>query len=59
MTGKELVKRLRAGGWVLDRIHGSHHILVKGDKTVSVPVHGNRDLPKGTLNSILKTTGLK
>jgi predicted RNA binding protein YcfA (HicA-like mRNA interferase family) len=59
MTGKELIKQLKAKGWVLDRVHGSHHIMIKGDKTLSVPVHGNKDLPKGLLNALLKGGGLK
>jgi len=29
------------------------------DLTVVVPVHGNREIPKGTLESILKHAGLK
>ncbi|HBI23854.1 MAG: addiction module toxin, HicA family [Nitrospirae bacterium RIFCSPLOW2_12_42_9] len=59
MTGKELIKLLKENGWTLDRIKGSHYIMIKGKKTLSVPVHGNRDLPKGTLNSLLKEGGLK
>jgi predicted RNA binding protein YcfA (HicA-like mRNA interferase family) len=59
MTGKVLIKQLKVKGWVLDRVHGSHHIMIKGDKTLSVPVHGNKDLPKGLLNALLKEGGLK
>lgn len=59
MTGKELVKLLKAVGWELARIEGSHHILVKGTKTISVPVHGNKDLKKGTLESLKKQGDLK
>ncbi len=59
MTGKELIKRLREKGWALDRISGSHHIMFKDAKTISVPVHGNRDLPAGLLNALLKQGGLK
>lgn len=55
---KELLRRLLQDGWVIDRIQGSHHILKKGDKTETVPVHG-RDVPTGLLNKILKHTGLK
>lgn len=44
----------------LDRVQGSHHIMVKpGCLPVSIPVHGNRDIPKGTLNQLLKATDLK
>jgi predicted RNA binding protein YcfA (HicA-like mRNA interferase family) len=59
MTGKELVKQLRLNGWELDRINGSHHIMIKGKSTLSVPVHGNKDLPSGTLNKLLKQGGLR
>jgi predicted RNA binding protein YcfA (HicA-like mRNA interferase family) len=59
MTGKEFIKLLIKNGWELDRIKGSHHIMIKQHKTLSVPVHGNKDLPVGTLNSLLKDGGLK
>lgn len=58
MRGKELVKLLRENGWELDRIRGSHHIMAKGGKSLSVPVH-NTDLKTGTLNKLLKDAGLK
>ena len=59
MNGKELIKLLKLDGWELDRIAGSHHIMIKDKKTISVPVHGSRDIAKGTMNKILKETGLK
>ena len=60
MTGKQLVKLLVEHDWRVDRIHGSHHIMVKdGYRAVPVPVHGNRDLPKGLLAAILRQTGLR
>jgi len=34
MTGKELVKLLKKDGWTLDRIKGSHHIMIKGTMTL-------------------------
>ena len=59
MDGKELIKLLKRNGWTLDRISGSHHIMIKGNKTLTVPVHGSKDLPKGLLNALLKDGGLK
>ena len=59
MTGKELIKMLKSNGWILDRIRGSHYILIKGKETVVVPVHSNKDIPKGTLENILKKAGFK
>lgn len=59
MSGKALVKRLEKAGWKLDRVHGSHHIMVKGDQTLSIPVHSNRDLGTGLLGKLRKEAGLK
>lgn len=59
MSGKDLVKKLKSEGWTVNRIHGSHHILVRGDKTLTVPVHGAKDLGAGLLNKLLKEAGLK
>jgi predicted RNA binding protein YcfA (HicA-like mRNA interferase family) len=60
MTGKQLKKILEEQGWVLDRISGSHHIMIReGSRSIPVPVHGSTDLPKGLVHSILKQSGLK
>jgi predicted RNA binding protein YcfA (HicA-like mRNA interferase family) len=59
MTGKEMVKLLKEHGWELDRISGSHHILVKGQKTLSVPVHGKKDLKKGIRQALLREGGIR
>ena len=58
MKGKEFVKLLEQNGWVINRIHGSHHIMKKNGKTVSVPVHSN-DIGSGLLNKLMGQTGLK
>jgi predicted RNA binding protein YcfA (HicA-like mRNA interferase family) len=59
VTGKELIKILKMENWEIDRIKGSHYIMKKQKKTITVPVHSNKDLPIGTLNAILKQAGLK
>jgi len=53
-TGKEMVRFLKNQGFAVVRIHGSHHIMERGDQRTSVPVHGNRVLKIGTLRSILR-----
>lgn len=60
ISGKMLCKIVERNGWQLKRITGSHHIYAKesGDAILSIPVHGNRDLPKGTLKSIMKDAEL-
>lgn len=58
MNGKEIIAKLKAQGWQLDRIKGSHHIMVKEGKAVPVPVHGSRDVGVGLIASISKQTGV-
>ncbi len=58
MKDVELLGLLQKNGWVLDRVKGSHHILVKGNQTISLPVH-KEDMKKGLENAILKKAGLK
>ncbi|MBN1309413.1 MAG: type II toxin-antitoxin system HicA family toxin [Chitinispirillaceae bacterium] len=60
MTGKEFIKLLKKNGWECNRISGSHHIMVKGgQRSVPVPVHGKKNLPKGILSALMKQTGVK
>lgn len=59
VNGKEVIDRLSRQGWVLARIHGSHHILTKDGRAVPVPVHGSRDLGAGLLAAIQRQTGVK
>lgn len=58
LSGKEIVRALSRDGWDLDRVSGSHHVMKHADgRQVSVPVHGARPLPAGTLASVCKQAG--
>ena len=62
MKVKEIIKTLEADGWYLVAQRGSHRQYKHKEKAgrVTVPDHGqNKDLAKGTENSILKQAGLK
>ena len=50
MDSRTVLNILRADGWEIVRIRGSHHQLKHGEKagTVTVP-HPRRDIPAGTL----------
>jgi predicted RNA binding protein YcfA (HicA-like mRNA interferase family) len=55
LTSKEILKELRKDGWMEIGQRGSHLSLkhpIKPGK-VTLPMHSG-DLPRGTLNSILK-----
>lgn len=58
MKDKDLLKLFLKNGWELVRVQGSHHIVKKGDKLESIPIHG-KDVPTGLLNKILKRAELK
>lgn len=59
MNGKDILAKLKAAGWTLDRICGSHHIMVKDGKAVPVPVHGVRDVGIGLVTAIARQSGVK
>lgn len=60
MSSKDLFKILKKDGWVLKSIVGSHYHFVHPTKCGKVTVpHPRKDLPTGTVNSILKQAGLK
>ena len=58
LSGKQILKLLLRNGWTVDRVNGSHHTLIKGEKTLVVPVH-SKELGKGLESKILKEAGLK
>ncbi|MCX6278466.1 MAG: type II toxin-antitoxin system HicA family toxin [Bacteroidetes bacterium] len=55
ISGKELVKVLQKSGFVVVLIKGSHYRLKHPDgRLTTVPVHGNEDIPKGLLRTIIR-----
>lgn len=60
MKSLELIKMIEADGWYEVRVKGSHyhfkHLTKEG--LVTVP-HPKKDLPIGTVKSILKQAGLE
>jgi len=61
MKVRDVLKLLMKDGWYLDRTRGSHRQFRHADKpgTVTVSGHDGVDMPPGTLNSVLKQSGLK
>lgn len=60
MTFKELEKIIKNDGWEYLNTRGSHVNYVHKTKQgkVTIPNHKG-DIPKGTVNSVLKQAGLK
>ncbi|EGJ33397.1 MULTISPECIES: type II toxin-antitoxin system HicA family toxin [Moorena] len=61
VSGKKFCKIIEKKGWVLRKITGSHHIYEKpgAQKILSVPVHKNQDLKRGTLKALMKIAELE
>jgi predicted RNA binding protein YcfA (HicA-like mRNA interferase family) len=56
----DVIKMLEKDGWYEVRVKGSHHHFKHPTKPrlVTVP-HPKAEIPKGTLNNIMKQAGLK
>ncbi len=61
MKVRAIIKLIEEDGWRLDRTRGSHRQYKHNFKRGLVTISGNLDdeVPRGTLNSILKQSGLK
>lgn len=61
MKFSELQRKLEKNGWYIERSK-KHHIYVHPQKPgIKIPVgkHGTKEVPFGTLKSILKEAGLE
>jgi predicted RNA binding protein YcfA (HicA-like mRNA interferase family) len=60
VSGRYVIRALEKLGFRLDRIEGSHHMMVKEghSRSIPVPVHGSKSLPAGTLRSIIRMAGV-
>jgi predicted RNA binding protein YcfA (HicA-like mRNA interferase family) len=58
MNSRDIIARLKAEGWILVNVRGSHHNYRHPSEKgrVTVP-HPKKDLPKGTVRSIFKQAG--
>ncbi len=60
LSPKHLIKMLEQNGFVFKRTKGSYHLYYNSTscKTVIVPLHGGKDMKKGTFLAILKQAGI-
>ena len=58
-TFRDVRKFLHKNGFHLERKRGSHFHFVKNEKhPVTVQNHGNKSIPIGTMNSIIRQSGI-
>lgn len=60
LSPKYLIKLLEANGFYFKRAKGSHQLFFNptSNVTIIVPVHGGKDLKKGTFLAIIKQAGI-
>lgn len=58
VSGREAVKAFCGAGWEFARQKGSHMILVKRGHIASLSVPDHKELAKGTLRSLIRSSGL-
>jgi predicted RNA binding protein YcfA (HicA-like mRNA interferase family) len=59
MKSADLIRELRAAGWELDRVRGSHHVFKHPRRPGHLVVpHPKKDLGAGLLAAILRQAGL-
>lgn len=60
IPGNQAVRALTRPGFAIARVRRSHHVLRHPGppvRAVSIPVHGNKTLPIGTLQDIVRRSG--
>ena len=56
VSGERAVKAYQRAGWVKDRQHGSHVILIKPGHPASLSVPLHRELAPGTLRALIRAS---
>jgi hypothetical protein len=60
MKSGDVIKKLEADGWKLQRVSGSHHIFAKDGVTDIITIsHPKKDMTIGQVKDAEKISGLK
>ncbi|WP_217429749.1 type II toxin-antitoxin system HicA family toxin [Sphingomonas bacterium] len=60
VQSKELIRILLTGGWVLDRVRGSHHVCRHSGRSNPIVVpHPRKELGGGLIAAICKQADIK
>lgn len=58
LSGRDVVKAFVSDGWQMARQRGSHMILVKDGHMATLSIPDHREVAKGTLRSLIRSSGL-
>ena len=58
LSGRDVVNAFAKDGWQMVRQRGSHMILVKPGHMATLSVPDHREVARGTLRSLIRSSGL-
>ena len=58
VSGERAVRTFQKAGWLKDRQHGSHVILIKPGHPASLSVPQHREPAPGTLRALIRASGI-
>jgi predicted RNA binding protein YcfA (HicA-like mRNA interferase family) len=58
LSGREVVRAFSHDGWRVARQRGSHVILIKAGSMATLSVPDHKEVAKGTLRSLIRSSGL-
>ncbi len=58
VSGAQAVRAFAKGGWTKDRQRGSHVVMLKSDRNVSLSIPQHRELSPGTLRALIRAAGM-
>ena len=58
LSARQAVKIFEKFGWKAVRQKGSHIIMVKDNEMITLSVPDHKEIAKGTLRSLIRSTGL-
>jgi len=58
LSGREVVRAFERRGWEVARQRGSHLIMIKAGENVTLSVPDHKEVAKGTLRSLIRSSGM-
>ncbi len=58
MSGREVVSAFEKHGWEVAGQRGSHIIMVKTGRNVTLSIPDHKEVARGTLRSLIRSAGL-
>ncbi|MFW5883530.1 MAG: type II toxin-antitoxin system HicA family toxin [Verrucomicrobiota bacterium] len=58
LSGIAVVKAFEKDGWIIVRQRGSHMVMVKEGSMATLSIPNHKEVAKGTLRSLIRSSGL-